>query len=234
MRRDSRGVVFDLDDTLYPYRRFKMSGFLAVATHLHARAGLDLRLGFAAMAGASRGRQRGEELQACLAQHDLPAAWLPELLDVFRYHAPRLRLPSTSRRTLRTLRAEGWRLGVLTNGSPSIQTSKMTALGIAPFVDVITCATTVGRGEGKPDPDAFAHIARQLSVPASRVVFVGDDVRCDIDGARAAGMLPVHCRAWTGGEAEPARSALAITNRLTDMPAIATSLIEEASKSHAA
>ena len=34
-------ICFDLDDTLYPYRRFKLSGFVAVARRLSDRAGLD-------------------------------------------------------------------------------------------------------------------------------------------------------------------------------------------------
>lgn len=232
MRRDARAVIFDLDDTLYPYRRFKLSGFLAVARHLADRAGLDVRLGLTALATASRGPQRGAELEACLVQHDLPAEWLPELVDVLRYHQPRLTLPSTSRRTLRALREDGWRLGVLTNGPRSIQAAKVAALGLAPLIDVVGYASAIGTGRGKPDPDAFAWIARQLSVPASRAVFVGDDERCDVSGASAAGMLPVRCVAW----ASPAgpTTARAVVSRLSQVPAIASSLIEEASNRHAA
>lgn len=233
MRRDARAVIFDLDDTLYPYRRFRLSGFLTVARHLSARAGLDVRLGFASLAGASRGRHRGRELQACLAQHDLPADWLPELIDVLRYHEPSIKLPSSSRRTLRTLRDEGWRVGVLTNGPRSIQAAKVEALGLAPLVDVVGYATAIGTGRGKPDPDAFAWMARTLAVPAARAVFVGDDEHCDVRGATAAGMLPVRCAVWTSPGAEPT-TARSIVHRLTEVPAIATSLIEEASNRHAA
>src|SRR5690606_29595426 len=162
----------------------------------------------------------------------LPAAWLPELVDVLRYHAPSLRLPSATARVLTRLRAGGWRLGVLTNGPQSIQAAKIAALGIAPFVDVVAYAPSVGRGEGKPAPEAFAHIARELSVPAARTVFVGDDERCDVAGALAAGMLPVRCLAWH--RHAPATAARAAIERLADVPALATSLIQEASKSHAA
>jgi HAD superfamily hydrolase (TIGR01509 family) len=231
MRRDTRAVIFDLDDTLYPYRRFKLSGFLAVARHLSDRAGLDARLGFAALAGASRGPRRGAELETCLAQYDLPAAWLPELVEVLRHHQPRLTLPPTSRRTLHALRADGWRLGILTNGPRSIQAAKVAALGLVPLVDVVGYASTIGTGGGKPDPDTFAWIARELSVPASRAVFVGDDEQCDVSGAAAAGMLPVRCAAWTSSSATAAR---AVVDRLSQVPAIASSLIEEASNRHAA
>lgn len=232
MRRDTRAVIFDLDDTLYPYRRFKLSGFLAVARHLSDRAGLDERIGFSALANATRGRHRGSELQACLEQHDLPAGWLPELVDVLRYHQPRLKLPPTSRRVLHVLREEGWRLGVLTNGPRSIQAAKVQALGLASLVDVVGYASIIGAGRGKPDPETFAWMARQLSVPASRTVFVGDSEECDVSGAAAAGMLSVRCTAWTASPAPT--TARAVVERLRRVPAIASSLIEEASNRHAA
>lgn len=232
MRRDARAVIFDLDDTLYPYRRFKLSGFLAVARHLSDRAGLDARLGFAAMTAASRGPERGQELQACLAQHDLPAEWLPELIDLLRHHEPRLTLPRASRRVLQSLRDRGWRLGVLTNGPRSIQAAKVASLGLAPLVDVVGYASIVGSGRGKPDADAFAWIARQLSVSAGRAIHVGDDERCDIAGAAAAGMVPVRCAAWT--PVAGVTAARAIVDRLSSLPAIASSLIEEAPNRHAA
>jgi putative hydrolase of the HAD superfamily len=232
MRRDTRAVIFDLDDTLYPYRRFKLSGFLAVARHLCDRAGLDVRLGFTALAHASRGSQRGTELQACLAQHDLPAEWVSELVDVLRYHEPRLTLPLVSRRTLRTLREDGWRLGILTNGPRSIQAAKVAALGLAPLVDVVGYASAIGTGRGKPDPDAFAWIARELSVAAGRAVFVGNDEQCDISGAAGAGMLPVRCAVWASSS-DPT-SARAVVHRLSQVPAVASSLIKEASNRHAA
>src|SRR6187402_3611649 len=104
MPRDPRAVVFDLDDTLYPHRRFTASGFVAVARHLEATCGVDARLGLAALQRAARGLERGREIQACLDQHDLPAAHLPALVDVLRHHTPRLRLPASAARTLATLR----------------------------------------------------------------------------------------------------------------------------------
>lgn len=232
MRRDARAVVFDLDDTLYPYRRFKISGFFAVARYVSDRAGLDPRRIFRALVHASRQQRQGAELQACLAQFELPETWLPELIDVIRYHQPRLRLPNTSRRVLRQLRADGWRVGVLTNGPREIQTSKVAALGLATCVDVIGYASTIGNGSGKPDPDAFAWVARTLAVPAARTVFVGDNERCDIEGARAAGMLPVRCAAWVPSPSTTA--AQTVVHRLSHLPAIASLLIEEASNRHVA
>lgn len=232
MRPELRAVVFDLDDTLYPYHRFKTSGFAAVAAHLFQTHGLDARLGFAALHGASRGASRGHELQACLAQYDLPASMLPELMDVFRHHDPRLRRPATTSRALAALAADGWRLGILTNGQPTIQARKIAALGLEPLVQAVVYATACGRGEGKPDPEAFAEVARQLGVSARRTVFVGNDERCDIEGARAAGMLAIRADTWVRQPLDTA--AHATVNRLADLSALAHALLEEASNRHAA
>jgi putative hydrolase of the HAD superfamily len=232
MLPDRRAVVFDLDDTLYPYRRFRVSGFAAAAAHLSVRTGLDARLGFRAMHRASRGVSRGRELQAALVQHDLPLDLAAELIDVMRHHHPRLRLPRSTARLLHALRRDGWRLGVLTNGQPSIQARKVQALGLEPFVDAIVFAAGSGSGAGKPAPEAFAAISRQLEVPARQSIFAGDDERCDVEGARRAGFATIRVDAWTRPTAPTVAHACA--RALSDIPSLVHRLAEEAPVRHAA
>ena len=67
MLPDRRAVVFDLDDTLYPYRRFVLSGFAAVAAHLAARRAASIARVGVPRAGARLARPaRGREIQVCL------------------------------------------------------------------------------------------------------------------------------------------------------------------------
>jgi HAD superfamily hydrolase (TIGR01509 family) len=227
-----RAVIFDLDDTLYPYRRFRLSGFAALADRLAIEHGLDRRLGFAALVRASRGVDRGREVQACLAQYDLPQDLASSLIEALRHHAPRLRLPASACRTFAALRRAGWRIGVLTNGQPSIQSRKVTALGLQALVDQVVYAATCGPGTGKPDPECFAETVRQLGVPAGRAVMVGDDERCDVAGALTAGLHAIRCAVWT--PAPETTAASGIVRRLTHVPSVAHALLEEASSRHAA
>jgi putative hydrolase of the HAD superfamily len=44
-----RAIVFDLDETLYPERRFALSGFLAVARHVNGRYGVPTAAAFAVL-----------------------------------------------------------------------------------------------------------------------------------------------------------------------------------------
>lgn len=232
MPLEPRAVIFDLDDTLYPYRRFRASGFLAVARYLEARTGLDRRLGFRALQRARRGVFRGRELQACLAQYELPEILLPELFDVYQFHAPDLRLPPVVAANLSALRVAGWRLGVLTNGLPSVQAQKVAALGLEPLVDAVVYAATCGSGEGKPDPAAFAAVVRRLGVEAGRSIFVGNDEEADVAGAARAGMAVVCCRVWDRRAGDTA--AHATIDRFTALVPVVGQLAEEVLVRHAA
>ena len=232
MLPELRAVVFDLDDTLYPYAWFRASGFSAVADYLHRTYDCDAREALRELLQAARSEQRGRELQACLAAQRLPADLIDEILNVFRDHVPELNLPGPSRVALRVLRREGWRLGVLTNGDPAIQRRKVAALGLRDLVDTIVYAREVGDRTGKPDTAAFLEVAHQLRVPGPDVVFVGNDERCDVEGALTAGMHAILCTAWT--EETAVTAAHRVATRLGDVPEIAAALVGGASKSHAA
>lgn len=232
MQPDRRAVIFDLDDTLYPYAWFRASGFAAIASYLEQMHECDGRDVLRTLLQCARGERRGREIQTCLEEQRLPSTLLPVLVDVFRTHPPELNLPGPARGALRALRQSGWLTGILTNGHPAVQRSKIAALGLADAVDTIVCAAEVGASTGKPDPEAFLTIARCLDVSPARVVVVGNDEQCDIAGAAAAGMRTVLCTAWADRPAETAAERVA--ERLGDVPGIAEALLEGATKSHAA
>jgi putative hydrolase of the HAD superfamily len=232
MQPESRAVVFDLDDTLYPYRRFRVSGFAAAAAWLEARVGLDRRLGFRALFGHSRGAWAGHEVQACLAQYDLPLALAPEMIDVLRHHEPRLRLAPVVRRMLQTLRADGWRIGVLTNGMPSIQAKKIDALGLRTLVDEVVYASEHGSGGGKPDPETFAEVVARLGVTTDRVVVVGNDEVADIGGALVSGLSSVRCDVWLR-QPRPTQARV-VAHRVREIPSLICRVLEEEVSRHAA
>jgi len=145
--RDRRAVVFDLDDTLYPYRAFVRSGFRAVAIRLAAERRLQPAAVLRVLCRALAGSGRGHELQELCVRFDLPESLVGSLADLIREHTPSLRLPRESERVLRTLRTN-WRIGVLTNGEPHIQRRKVAALGISGLVEDVVFAAECGDGGG--------------------------------------------------------------------------------------
>jgi putative hydrolase of the HAD superfamily len=228
---EPRAVVFDIDDTLYPYRRFALSGFRAVAGFLATHHGVDRRRAFRVLRTSMRDGNRGRELQACLAELALPDSLLRPLLHVFEHHDPDIRLPRAACRTLETLRREGWKLGVLTNGPAARQARRARALDLHRLTDAVLYAECHGDLGGKPDPEAFRAVVRALDTPAEHVVFVGDDEVCDVQGSARAGMQSLRAAVWRPVKGPTV--ARAVLQRLCDLPGLAADLLDDGVGHHA-
>ncbi len=82
------------------------------------------------------------------------------------------------------------RLGLLTNFTDGIAGERIIQqTGLSPFFTTIIISGRLGYR--KPHPYAFHRLVRELGVPASKVLFVGDDYEADFEGAKAAGLQPV-------------------------------------------
>jgi len=185
-----RGIIFDLDDTLYPRERYIRSGFAAVAKYLERRWGVPAGGAFSALSKALSAGQAGREFQVMCEKYELPREEVTSMIGVFRAHKPNLWLPYETGQALRRLRADGWRMVILTNGLPSVQAAKIDALALAPMVDHVIYAEAVTK-KGKPEPEAFLAALDRLGLTADRCVAVGDDPICDIKGARALNLRTI-------------------------------------------
>ena len=190
LRRKRRGVIIDLDDTLYPRDRFVRSGLAAVAKHASEKYGIAADAAYGVMTRSLAIDGNGSELQALCRRFDLPEANVRELLDVFRSHTPSLFLSQEAVDTLHALRADGWALAILTNGLPSVQFRKIAALGITPLVDEVIYAEEHAHG-GKPSAAPFQAALHALELTAAQCVCVGDDAARDVRGARNVGMATI-------------------------------------------
>ena len=69
------------------------------------------------------------------------------------------------------------------------------SLDAGPFVAALEFATDrKAHLVGKPSPELFRTIARDLGIATDRIAMVGDDLEADIQGARAAGLVAVAVR----------------------------------------
>jgi len=94
---------------------------------------------------------------------------------------------------LKDLAAQYGPLGLITNtqGQSDANTHRISAY---PELAALFAATVVAGENGvptKPDPRPFADCLGQLGVAAGDAVYVGDDWRIDVCGARDAGLHPV-------------------------------------------
>lgn len=102
-----------------------------------------------------------------------------------------------------TLRAAGFRLGVLAN-QPASALADLDRAGIASLCDGVWLSGAVGLA--KPDPAFFRVAVDAWALPAGRIAYVGD--RPDNDVAPARGLGLVTLRLYRGPHAaQPASSA---------------------------
>jgi putative hydrolase of the HAD superfamily len=97
---------------------------------------------------------------------------------------------------LTALRAEGVRLGVVSNWDGRLP-KVLEELGLAPFLDSVTWSAKVGAE--KPDPRIFLHALGELGVDPADALHVGDGRLEDVEGAVAVGMRALHLTRNTGG-----------------------------------
>lgn len=87
--------------------------------------------------------------------------------------------------TLAQLEAQGLRWGVVTNKPARFTLPLMEALGLAARAACIVSGDSTANA--KPHPEPLLEAARQLGLPASRCLYLGDALR-DVAAARAADM----------------------------------------------
>jgi putative hydrolase of the HAD superfamily len=116
--------------------------------------------------------------------------WGGSTLDLWRQRV------SGSVDGLRRLATSGRKLGIVSNADGTIEEqlrrNEICQLGEGLGVPVLAIVDSHIVGVAKPAAEIFGHALEPLGVAPEHAVYVGDTVRYDVSGARAAGLRPVH------------------------------------------
>ncbi|HTX58628.1 MAG TPA: HAD family hydrolase [Verrucomicrobiae bacterium] len=199
-------VLFDLDDTLHDDTFAYQSAAEEVAREVAAEHGIDAlalkaayvaeaegfwqRLSAAALAtklATARERMWRSALESVGIGDEALAARSARRYSTYRkkYYTP---FPGAVE-LLRSLRARGKKLGMVTNGLSETHREKIALLRIGECFDAIFIADEVGMV--KPDPLLFAHACRTLGGAPAHAAMVGDRYDRDVRGALEAGLYTV-------------------------------------------
>jgi len=125
-----------------------------------------------------------------------------ELVDVWRQARMSALTPYPETRDVLERLGSRLALALVTNGAARLQRAKLVRTGIEDHFDVIVDSETVG--VGKPSSEMFGVALRELGVRRREAAMVGNDLRRDVAGARAAGVRPIWVRrpadGWGGGD----------------------------------
>lgn len=166
-----KGVLFDLDDTLYPEAEYRDSALRHISNLL---------------AGSVAVRKMLDRFS-----QDSPyplTEMVKWLVAEYRCHPPTIRPYPGSLETVSSLRERGVRVGLVTNNATGAQAFKLEALGLAGVFDAVVIADPP---ELKPSLAPFLKCLDLLRVTPSQSVMVGDDLYSDLMPALSIGMKAV-------------------------------------------
>jgi putative hydrolase of the HAD superfamily len=202
VRKDIDGVAFDLDGTLYPNYRFyiRLIPFVLKEFLLLGALGRARRIlrRDSALKNSTESRVESDkqvigsfyERQSCLMGKILKRdpREIQEKTErlIYRGWEPLfkgLKLFPLVKETLQNLHNEGLKLGLLSDFHPE---KKLEYLGLSVLWDTVLCSETFGFL--KPDPAPFLELASRMEVRPERLLYVGNSITCDIEGAKNAGL----------------------------------------------
>lgn len=193
--RAIKGIVFDLDDTLYLQADYKRSGFLAVATWL------EINSGFAAESSYSEFEQIGQEMGASyprvfddfVIRRKLPASLTKSLVQEFITHKPQIKCFDGVQSLLRQL-IQHYKVGILTDGRQTSQIKKVQALGLDSLISWILYSDSLKLE--KPATELYAWFENHFELSSHQLLYVGDNPNKDFIGAKNRGWKTI--RVLTG------------------------------------
>ena len=182
-KRQIKGVIFDLDDTLYSEKEYVRSGYKVVSDYLGGGHEEKLWNYF------ESGKPAIDELLKELGRESEKT----EILEVYRVHKPDIHLYPGVAEMLASLKAKGIKVGIITDGRPEGQRNKLEALGLD-VDDVIITDELGGVQFRKPCDIAFRILMTKWRLNQADIVYVGDNPVKDFQAPQQLGMRSVWFR----------------------------------------
>ena len=172
-----KGVIFDLDDTLYSEKEYVRSGYKAVSDYL---------------GGGYEEKLWGYFIEGKLAIDELLKALGREgekdkVLSVYRSHKPDIHPYSGVVEMIEELKSKDIKVGIITDGRPEGQQNKLEALGLD-VDDVIITDELGGIQFRKPCDIAFRIMMSRWRLNPADIVYVGDNPAKDFQAPQQLGM----------------------------------------------
>ena len=209
VRQKVKGVVFDLDDTLYPERAYVRNGYRECGKWLENKIKENT------WANIDANKWNAESIEDVLwnaflerkpainvlvdemefAEEEKPSI-KREILRVYRAQKPtasEISLYDGVIDVIDDLKSKGIHVGIITDGRVEGQNNKLDALGIREYVeDIIITDELGGEQFRKPCDIAFRIMQNRWGIPYEQMVYVGDNPKKDFMAPAQLGMQAVY------------------------------------------
>lgn len=171
-----KGVIFDLDDTLYSEKQYVRSGYKKIAEYL--------------------GKEEAADKLWCYFEAGKPAidAYLEEIgevekkadcLNIYRNQMPEITLYDGVKEMIQELKNKGIKVGIITDGRSEGQRNKVKALGLDNMVEDIIITDELGGVQfRKPNDISFRIMQNRWRIPFEQIIYVGDNPNKDFQASK--------------------------------------------------
>ncbi len=179
-----KGVIFDLDDTLYSEKQYVKSGYKRIAEYLGMKEAEDKLWDY-----FSEGKPTIDVYLKEIGAEDKKA----KCLEIYRRQMPEISLYDGVIELLQILKEMGIKVGIITDGRPEGQRNKIRVLGLEEFVDDIIVTDELGGVQfRKPNDISFRIMQCRWRVPFEQMVYIGDNLGKDFQAPRQLGMRGIY------------------------------------------
>ena len=191
-----KAVLFDLDDTLIDFMRFKkaccleaVEAMVAAGLPMGKRKALKVLFELYGEYGIEYSRIFQKFLRKAMGRIDwgILAAGVVAYRRVragFLHPYPKV-VP-----TLIKLKEKGFKLGIVSDAPRIKAWIRLASMGISDYFDFVITKDDV-KGKLKPHSLPFREAVKKLGLKPEEIMFVGDNPQRDITGANRAGMVSV-------------------------------------------
>ncbi|MBP1909401.1 HAD family hydrolase [Methanolobus bombayensis] len=206
-----RGIIFDMDNTLFDFVEAKIVACTEVVSFLGAGDPGEL---FEYFRRETHGFENPENIKDYLFDNGLdPIQNYQRCVTIYETHKiDHIRLYPDVRETLEELNEIGLPLGIVTDANSNNARKRLEKTGLEKLVQSLTAHDMTGAK--KPDHAPFKYALESMKLNASETLFVGDSLRRDIAPSKELGMMTAYAaygdrnsaKDRTSGEYKPDRT----------------------------
>jgi len=175
-----KGVIFDLDDTLYSEKQYVKSGYRKISEYLKKEDGSQKLWEY-----FKKGKPAIDCYLAEIGRTDLKE----KCLEIYRNQMPEINLYDGAIELITELKSKGIKVGIITDGRPEGQKNKLKALGLTELMDDIIITDELGGQQfRKPCDISFQIMQRRWKLTYEQIIYIGDNPSKDFQAPKQLGM----------------------------------------------
>lgn len=181
-----KGIIFDLDDTLYSEKQYVRSGYKKIGEFLAREDAAEKLWSYFAA-----GKPAIDEYLVEIGEEEKK----DECIKIYREQIPEISLYDGVLEFIQDLKRKDIKVGIITDGRVEGQRAKLKALGLWEVMDDIIITDELGGVQfRKPCDISFRIIQNRWRMPYEQIVYVGDNPNKDFQACKQLGMKWIYFR----------------------------------------